>query len=456
VDPPETRYARSGDVSVAYQSIGDAPLDLMVVRGSLSELASVWDQPLFVRHIEGLASFARVIMFDKRGMGLSDRLREVSTLEARMDDVRAVMDDAGVDRVAMFAAHEGARIAILFAATYPERVRALVLHDPSARGKSSPEYPWALSDDEWRRELRDIADGWGAVEFFERRLCRDNPTVCNDADFKRWYVRHMRQSASPGAALAFHRMVMEGDVTDVLPAIRVPTLVLHRPSMADPAQFVASRIPGASLKEIPALEDAYSWANPHANDVLLGETKRFIQRLRETAPPERVLTTILFTDIVGSTELVAKLGDVRWKEVVGRHNALVRRKLAQHQGDELDAMGDGFLARFDGPGRAIRSASEIRDEVRSLGLEIRAGLHTGEVELDGRSIRGIGVHTASRVAATAGPGEVLVSSTVKDLVAGSGFEFEDRGEHHLKGVPGQWRLFAVRDPSSRGSARVGS
>jgi class 3 adenylate cyclase len=444
VQVPEIRYARSGDVSVAFQVFGAGTFDLVVIRGSLSDLASVWEQPLFVNHIEGLASFARVIMFDKRGMGLSDRLRDVPTLEARMDDVRAVMDAADSERAALFAAHEGARIAILFAATYPERTTALVLHDPSARGRKAADYPWARSDEEWRRWLRDVAEGWGSSEFFEGQLREYSPTAASDDAFSRWYVRHMRQSASPGAAVAFQRMVREGNVTDVLPAIRVPALVFHRPTSAEPAAYVAGRIPGAMTRELDGLVDGYSWVNPAATEVLLRETESFLCDLDAAAEPERVLATILFTDIVGSTEHAARLGDSKWKKLLQRHHALVRQRLSQFRGEELNTMGDGFLASFDGPGRAIRSACAIRDDVRSLGLEIRAGVHTGEGEvLDGK-IGGIAVHIAARVAANAHPSEVLVSSTVRDLVAGSEIEFEDGGLHVLKGIPGEWQLYAVR------------
>jgi class 3 adenylate cyclase len=443
VHVPEIRYARSGDVSVAFQVFGAGPLDVVVVRGSLSELASVWEQPLFVRHIEGLASFARVIMFDKRGMGLSDRLRDVPTLEARMDDIRAVMDAADSERAALFAAHEGARIAVLFAATYPERTAALVLHDPSARGRRTADYPWARSDEEWRAWLREVADGWGTPEFFERQLADYCPTVATDDEFKRWYVRHMRQSASPGAAVAFQRMVMDGNVADVLPAIRVPTVVFHRPMSAEPAAYVASRIQGAATREIEGLVDGYSWVNPAATETLLRETESFLRGVDGTGETERVLTTILVTDVVGSTEHAARLGDAEWKKLLQRHHALVRQRLAQFRGEELNTMGDGFLASFDGPGRAIRSASAMRDDLGPLGLEIRAGVHTGESEILDGKVGGIAVHIAARIAASADPGQVLVSSTVKDLVAGSGIEFEDRGVHALKGVPGEWQLYAV-------------
>ena len=453
MDVPDIRYAKSGDVSIAYQVVGDGPQDLVVVRGSLAHLDSVWEQPLFVQHVERLASFARVLLFDKRGMGLSDRLRSVPTLEARMDDVRAVMDAAGMERAALLGAHEGSRLAILFAATYPERTAALVLFDPSPKGRRSADYPWARSDEEWRDWLREVGEDWGTPEFFARQLLEYTPTRADDEEFRAWYARHMRQSASPGAAVAFQRMVMDGDVTDVLPAIRVPTLVLHRATSAGPAAYVAERIPDAVRRDVPGLVDGFSWADPVGNGLLLDEAEAFLRDLDPSAEPERVLATILVTDIVGSTKRAAELGDAGWRELLGRHNELVRKKLLEHRGVELNTTGDGFVASFDGPARAVGCACAVRGEVRSLGLEIRAGVHTGEAELAGGRIGGILLHIAARVAAEAGPEEVLVSSTVRDLVAGSGFEFDDRGAYVLKGVPGEWQLFAVREAGTEPTSR---
>jgi class 3 adenylate cyclase len=446
MDVPEIRYARSGDVSIAYQSFGDGPVDLVVVRGSLSELSSVWDQPLFVRHVEGLAAFSRVLMFDKRGMGLSDRLRSAPTLESRMDDIRAVMEDAGVERAAIMAAHEGTRIAIMFAATYPERVLGLVLHEPSVRGRRTPDYPWARTDDEWRTWLAEVSADWGSTRLFERELATYSPTVADDPDFLAWYVRHMRSSASPSAAAAYQRMVMDGDVIDLLPTLRVPTLVTHRQSSTGVADYVTHHIPGATRREIPGLVDGYSWADPAANQVLLDETEQFIRGLADPTEHEMFLGTFLFTDIAGSTEKAADLGDVAWRRLLDQHHAVVRHQLARHGGVEAGTSGDGFFATFDGPGRAIRCACAIRDDVRKLGLEVRAGLHTGEGERLRGEISGIAVHIAARVAAEAKPGEVLVSGTVRDLVTGSQLTFEDRGAHVLKGVPGEWRLFATCAP----------
>jgi class 3 adenylate cyclase/pimeloyl-ACP methyl ester carboxylesterase len=443
VDIPDTQYARSGDVSVAFQVFGSGPVDLVLIRGSLSDLSSAWEQPLLVDFLRGLGGLARVITFDKRGTGLSDRVREVPTLEARMDDVRAVMDAAGSERALLWAAHEGTRISTLFAATYPERTLGLTMYDPQARGRRGPDYPWARSDEEWRQWLREVADGWGKTEFFESYLREYSPTLAEQEDARAWFVHHMRRSASPGAAVAFQRMQMEGDVSDVLPAVRVPALILYRAKSAGCAGFVAERMPDATMKEIPGLIDGYSWATTESNDFMLAETESFIHSFGEPREPERMLATIVFTDIVGSTERAAALGDQDWKRLLERHQALVRRRLAEFRGTELNTTGDGFFASFDGPGRAIRFAHAAIEDLRGIGLEIRAGVHTGEVEEVGDDIGGIAVHIAARIAAKAADSEVLVSSTVRDLVAGSGLKFADRGESSLKGVPGSWHLLAA-------------
>ena len=361
-----------------------------------------------------------------------------------MDDIRVVMDAAGMEQAVLFAAHEGSRIAVLFAATYPERTRALVLHDPSARGRRGPATRGPAPDEAWRSWLRDVADGWGTSDFFERYLRDYSPSVADDDGFRRWFVRHMRSSASPGAAVAFQRMVMEGDVSDVLPAVRVPTLVLSRPQSVGATRYVAERIPAAEWREIPGLVDGYSWVDPDANAVLLAETETFLRGLASPSEPERLLATFLFTDIVGSTEHAARIGDTAWRRLLAQHDGRIRARLAEHRGNELSTTGDGFFASFDGPGRAIRCARAIRDDVQTLGIEIRAGLHTGEAELRNGTVGGIAVHIAARVAALAGASEILVSRTVRDLVAGSLIEFDDRGEHDLKGVPGRWPLYAVR------------
>jgi len=444
VDVPDVSYARSGDVAIAYQVVGEGPIDLVFIRGTLADLLAGWDMPLFVDHVETLAESARVLLFDKRGSGLSDPVRQVPTLETRMDDVRAVMDAVDSERAVLWAAQEGTRIALLFAATYPERTSALVLYDPTARGLRAPDYPWPANDEEWRSELREIRDRWGDREYLEERAHRLSPFGAQNEEWLEWFVWYQRRSASPAEAVAFHRMAMEGDVREVLPAVRAPTLVLHRAEARDEAAYVADRISGAQRIEVDGLHDWFSWADPEHNAILLRETHEFLEGLSTPREPDRVLATVLFTDIVGSTQRAADLGDAAWSELLARHHTLVRGELVRFRGEELDTAGDGFFAAFDGPGRAIECASAIRDAVRALGLEVRAGLHTGECERVDGKLGGIAVPTGARIASLAEPGEVLVSSTVKDLVAGSGIEFEDRGMRELKGVPGEWRLFAVR------------
>ncbi len=445
MDVPDVRYTRAGGVAIAYQVVGDGPVDLVFVRGSLADLLASWEQPLFVKHVERLAEFARVILFDKRGSGLSDPVRQLPTLEARMDDVRAVLDAAGVAAAALWSAHEGARLAALFAATYPERTRALVLYDPTARGVWAPDYPWARNEDEWRGELREIGDHWGEREYLIERGRRYVPSRADDPAFLDWFVWYGRRSASPASAVAFHRMVMEGDVREVLPVVRAPALVLHRASTAAEARYVVERLPDSRGVEIPGLVDGFIWADARADEIGIREIELFITGLGARSEPDRVLATVLFTDIVGSTRKVAELGDAAWRGLLAEHHALVRRLLALHRGVEIDTAGDGFFASFDGPGRAIACACAIRDQVRTLELEIRAGVHTGECELIDGKPGGIAVAIGARVAGEADVGGVLVTGTVKDLVAGSGIEFEERGEHQLKGVPGTWRLYAVAD-----------
>jgi class 3 adenylate cyclase len=443
MDVPDVSYARSGDVAIAYQVIGDGGSDVVFVRGTLADLLAGWDMPLFVDHVEWLAESGRVLLFDKRGSGLSDPVRQVPTLETRMDDLRAVMDAVDSERAVLWAAQEGSRIALMFAATYPERTSAIVLYDPTARGLWAPDYPWAPTEEEWRSELREIRERWGDRRYLVERAHRLSPVGAQNEEWLEWFVWYQRRSASPAQAVAFHRMAMEGDVRDVLPSVRAPTLVLHRSEARNEAVFVADRISGARRMEVEGLHDWFSWADPEHNAVLLRETKNFIESLATAPTPDRVLATIMFTDIVGSTERAAELGDAAWSELLARHHTLVRGELVRFRGEELDTAGDGFFAAFDGPGRAIECASAIRDAVRALGLEVRAGLHTGEFERVDGKLGGIAVSTGSRISSLAEPGEVLVSSTVKDLVAGSGIAFEDRGSHELKGVPGEWRLYAV-------------
>jgi pimeloyl-ACP methyl ester carboxylesterase len=440
---PETRYAKNGDVNIAYQVVGEGPLDLVLVHGWVQSFDACLEIEPLERFYDRLASFSRLILFDKRGTGLSDRVPpdDLPTLETRMDDMRAVMDEVGAQRAAVLGHSEGGAMCALFAATYPERTRALVMVGSAARTRWAPDYPIGMTDDEIDELERSILESWG-VELVRSLLHRMAPSVADNEDMVQAHTRAALRAASPGAAAALTRMSAMVDVRHVLPAIRVPTLVLHRADeiLADASRYVGERIPGARVVELPG-SDHMPWLGDQ--DAALAEIEEFLTGVRPHPALDRVLATVLFTDIVGSTELAADLGDRRWRELLEHHNTLVRRELARFRGRELSTAGDGFLATFDGPGRAVACAVSIRDAARALGLQIRFGLHTGELELTGSDIRGIAVHTGARVAAKAGPGEVLASSTVKDLVAGSGLEFEDRGSHELKGVPGEWRLYAV-------------
>jgi pimeloyl-ACP methyl ester carboxylesterase len=436
----ETRYAKSGDVNIAYQVVGAGPLDLVLVPGFVSHLEYRWEDPGLARALTRLASFARLITFDKRGTGLSDRTAGLATLEERMDDVRAVMDAAGSERAALFGYSEGGPMSLLFAATYPERAAALVLYGTYARRSWAPDHPWGRTDEEWQWLLGTLEREWGGAVGIGTWA----PSAADDERFCRWWSTYLRLGASPGAAMAVQRMNMEIDVRHVLASVRVPTLILHRTgdriTRVEEARALAARIAGARYVELPG-EDHIPWVGDA--DALVDEIEEFLTGVRRGPEPDRVLATVLFTDIVGSTELAARLGDRRWRELLEAHHAAVRRELARFRGREVDTAGDGFLATFDGPARAVRCAGAIREAVRPLGIELRAGLHTGEIELLGDDIGGIAVHIAARVAALAGSGEVLVSSTVRDLVAGAGLQIEDRGTHAHKGVPDEWRMFAA-------------
>ena len=425
---PDVRYARSGDVAIAYHVVGEGPGDL-VFAPFFGSLRWAWEQPLFARFLDRLASFSRLILFDKRGTGLSDRPR-VLTLETQMDDVRAVLDAVGSERAALFGATQGGQLCALFAATYPERTRGLVLHDPHA---SPADVPSAL------RSRDDARERWGTRELSEELARHAYPSLAGDPAFLRWHLDHLRFAASPGAAAEFFRMLHDTDISDVLPTIRVPTLVIYRARRRDAALRVAGLIPGARAVQIPG-DDLGAWVGDEAP----AEVERFLSGREEAPVPDSILTTVLFTDIVGSTERVAELGDRAWRDLLARHHAAVRRELARFRGQELDTAGDGFFATFDGPARAIRCAQAIIDDVGELGLDLRAGLHTGECEVHDGKLAGIAVSIGARVAAEARPGEVLVSSTVKDLVAGSGIKFEELGSRALKGVPGHWTLYLVR------------
>jgi pimeloyl-ACP methyl ester carboxylesterase len=442
---PETQYARSGDVNIAYQVVGEGPLDLVYVPGWVSNVELIWDEPAMAHFLERLASFSRLILFDKRGTGLSDRVSndKLPTLEERMDDVRAVLEEVGSSRAALFGHSEGGNMCVLFAATYPERTSALVTLGSFARRRDpDDDYPWAPTAENREETALDFERNWGHlrpedVEYYA-------PSRLGDDQFVRNLERYLRRSASPGAAAALLRMNSYIDVRDVLPTIRVPTLVLHRTGDHDvdvaEGRYLASKIPGARFVELPGDDHWISAGNP---DEIADEIESFLTGTRPAEELDRVLATVLFTDIVDSTKRAVELGDRRWRQLLNTHDAAVRRELERFRGREVDTAGDGFFATFDGPARAVRCAISIGDAVRELGLDLRAGIHTGECELDGPKVRGIAVHTGARVASLAAPGEVLVSRTVKDLVAGSGLDFVDRGVHELKGVPGEWRLYAA-------------
>jgi class 3 adenylate cyclase len=444
---PETLYTRSGEVSIAYQVTGEGPFDIVFIPPFVTHVELIWKIPSFARILREDMSIGRMIRFDKRGTGMSDRVAGAPTLETRMDDVRAVMDAAGSPRAAIIGSSEGAAMSVLFAATYPERTAALVLSSGYPRMMWASDYPWGRTEEQFRRELeRDLS-------LFGRRaqaldVVRSRIYLDDDAEAELW-LDYFRWSGSPGAVEALALMNRDIDVRHVLPAIRVPTLITHRsgdPAVPiDVARYMADRIPGARLVELPGTRHL---STGQAAARLGSEWVQFLNEIREAggweeAEPDRVLSTVLFTDIVGSSERAASLGDRAWRELLEEHHRLVRRELARFRGREVDTAGDGFFASFDGPARAIRCACAVVDSTAELGLEVRAGLHTGECELVDGKVAGIAVHTGARVASHAQPGEVLVSSTVKDLVAGSGLAFQDRGSRELKGIPGEWRLFAV-------------
>jgi class 3 adenylate cyclase/alpha-beta hydrolase superfamily lysophospholipase len=448
VEVPETRYARSGDVNIAYAVVGDGPFDLVYVGGLLSHLEVTWEDPDRRAFFERLARETRLIRFDKRGVGLSDRVSGVPSFEERMDDVRAVMDAVGLERAALLGLADGGAMACLFAATYPDRTAGLVLYSPMPRFTRAPDFPWRPTEQGFLGAVDDAERRWGTVERARELLKVAAPSVADDEAFVQRWARAARYAAGPGDAMRFGRMNLQIDIRDVLPTIRVPTLVLHRAGDRDidPAvsRYVAERIPGARYLELPG-DDGIIFVGD--TEPLHRAVEEFLRETWDAAPiaePERVLATVLFTDIVGSTAKAVELGDARWRDLLEEHHTRVRRQLARFRGREIDTAGDGFFASFDGPARAVRCACATRDAVRDLGIEIRAGVHTGECELLDEKVAGIAVSIGARVAAQAAPGEVLVSSTVKDLVAGSGLEFEERGAAELKGVPGEWRLYAVR------------
>jgi class 3 adenylate cyclase len=439
VDAP-TRYADSNGVSIAYQVHSEGELDLVFVPGFVSHVELIWENPAVARFLRRLSSFARLVVFDKRGQGLSDRPGRPPTLEDSMDDLRAVLEAADCERPAIFGISEGGPMSMLFAATHPGRVASLILYGTYARMVTAPDFPLGIRPEVLDRWAETIGREWGGPVGLRNWA----PSAVGDAEFERWWARLLRQGTSPAGAIALMDLYREMDVRGVLSSIDLPVLVMHfegdRIVPVRQARFLAEQIPGARLVELDG-EDHLAWIEDQ--DRLLDEVEEFLTGSRRAREPERALATVLFTDIVGSTETAGRLGDRRWRDLLERHDAIVRRQLGIHRGREVKTMGDGFLATFDGPARAIRCATAIEAAVREIGLEVRAGVHSGEVELIGDDVGGMAVNIGARIGALAGPGEVLVSSTVRELVVGSGLDFAARGAHPLKGAPGEWRLFAV-------------
>ena len=441
MEPPEIEYAPSGDLSIAYQVVGEGPIDLVFAPLMISTVFS-WQHPVYTDFYRRLASFSRLILFDKRGTGASDRPRTPPTLEAQMDDVRAVLDAVGSEQAALFGTGHGGVMCALFAATYPERTSALVLYNPWRQLPGTP--------DEHRAMIREHRQTWGRGDEIERVVREQYPSFADDQDFIRAVKTVIRSSASPSAAAEYIRTVAEADITEVLPTIRVPTLLLYKTDFAvgpdllparglvEGAMYLAAAFPIARVVAVPGRD-----VSPYVGEEIPAEIERFLGSPLDEPVPDRVLSTVLFTDLVGSTERAASLGDRAWGDVLAQHRAQVRRELARYGGVEIDTAGDGFFASFDGPARAIAAALAVVASAVDQSLQVRAGLHTGECEREGEKLAGIAVHIGARISALAEPEEVLVSRTVKDLVAGSGIEFEDRGDHVLKGVPGEWRLYAV-------------
>lgn len=450
MDRPQTKYARSGDVNVAYQTVGDGPFDLILIPGFASNVEYAWEEPTLAEFYGRLAEFCRLIVFDKRGTGLSDRVSGIPNLETRMDDVRAIMDAEASGRAALIGYSEGTAMATLFATTYPDRTAGLVLYgsffwwDWLAEGRFPTRHEGA------RKLQEEIEKRWGTPDYCDELLENDAPSMLDNERFRQWYATRLRLSMSPSAAVALQRMNMGVDVRALLPSIHVPTLILHRTGDRNVdvkgARYAAQKISGARYVELEG-DDHLPWIGDA--DAIVSEIREFLTGIWESGgwselAPDRILATVLFTDIVDSSAQAMTLGDRAWRDLLQRHHEIVRRQLSRFRGVEVDTAGDGFFATFDGPARAIRCACAISDAVGGLGIDVRVGLHTGECEIIDGKVGGIAVHLGARVASRARPGEVLVSNTVRDLVAGSELEFDDRGVAELKGIPGEWRLHAVR------------
>jgi pimeloyl-ACP methyl ester carboxylesterase len=435
---PQTHYARNGSVNIAYQVFGDGPVDLVIVPGWVSNVDVFWDEPIVARFLLRLADFSRVILFDKRGTGLSDRVTDTPSLEERMDDVRSVLDTIGSKRAVLVGYSEGGPMCLLFAATYPERTQALVTIGSFPRRQSSADFPHGASEIGTQRFFELIHNNWGGPLDIEQRA----PTLSTDPRFRQWWARFLRAGASPAAVEALQRANVQIDVRPVLPLVRVPALILHcaRDQIipVEASRYMARRIPDAKYVEIDA--DDHLPFGDCAERVLM-EIEQFLTGKHEAPEIKRVISTVMFTDIVESTRRAEDLGDLRWGDLLSAHHKLVRQELAIHRGEEVKTTGDGFHATFDGPARAIRCGNSIARAVRGLGVDVRVGIHTGECELVEGGIEGVAIHIAARVAAEATAGQVVVSQTVKDLVAGAGIEFEDRGLYELKGISEPWRLY---------------
>ena len=438
-----THYAKSGDVHIAYQVVGEGPVDLVLIHGWISHLEYQWEDPALARFLNRLASFSRLIVFDKRGTGLSDRVAEsaLPTLEQRMDDIRAVMDAAGSSRAVIFGISEGGPLSTLFAATYPARTAALIMYGAYTKSIRADDYPWAPTREEHEAAFKAYEKHWGTPIGLKILA----PSAANDERVRQWWAHYMRVSASPGAGITLYRMNVEVDIRAILPTIRVPTLILHRSGdrlyPCQGARYMARQIPAAKFVELPG-DDHIAWIGNA--DPLLAEIQEFLTGEPPVLEADRVLATVLFIDIVQSTQRATAIGDTRWRDLVDNYHQQVAKEVARLSGRVVNTAGDGVFATFDGPARAIKCAHAVRDVVGTLGLGIRCGIHTGECVIEGNDVTGIAVHIGARIAARANPGEIFLSSTVKDLIAGSRVECSDRGSHVLKGVAGRWRLFAVK------------
>ena len=444
---PEIHYARNGDVALGYAVVGDGPVDVAYL-SSFSNLEVIWESPLYARFLRSLGSFARLIVLDRRGTGVSDRVSpsDLPPLEDLSDDLTAVLDAVGSERVVVFGVSDSGVLSAMYASSRPDRTAGLILHGATARGRQDTDYPWQWSEDEWHEYLATIRTRWGTPAYARDSLAQYNPSLADDERALAWWGRFQRLSASPSAIYAMDKLMREMDIRQLLPAIGVPTLILHREEDViedvGSGRYMAEQIPNARYVELPG-GDHFPWAGDQ--DAVIAPIREFLGEVQEEQEEsfDRVLATIMFTDMVDSTAHAATLGDRRWRELRERHDRLIRAQLARYRGREMDTAGDSFFALFDGPARAVRCASAICTSMSGLGVEVRAGLHTGEIQLNGDGASGIAVAIGARVGALAGAGEVLVSSTVKDLVVGSGLEFEERGVHTLKGVPDGWRLFAL-------------